>query len=88
MNEKNKLKKKLKIIQKAFETYSQNKTPVDDIPDEWFCRKDYQVAKNISECHAVRQINFLVRTNKVEKKSFHKLTDSGVCRLIPHYRLK
>lgn len=88
MNEKNKLKKKLKIIQKAFEAYSQNRVAVEEIPDEWFCRKEWQIANKISECHAVRQINFLLRTNKVERKSFHKVTDTGICRLIPHYRLK
>jgi hypothetical protein len=61
---------------------------VEDIPEDWFSRQDYQIENNISEAHAIRHISFLLRTNKIEKKSFHKMTDSGFCRLIPHYRLK
>lgn len=88
MKDKNNLKKKLKVIQKAFEAYSKNKPIVEEIPPDWFCRKDWQIANKVSECHAVRQINSLIRSNKVDKKSFHKITEAGCCRLIPHYRLK
>jgi hypothetical protein len=88
MNDKNKLKKKLKTIQKAFEAYSKRRIVVDEIPDDWFSREDYQIANDISEAHAVRHIKVLVTSGKVEKKSFHKTNISGNYRLIPHYRLK
>lgn len=87
MNEKKKSRTKLQSIQKAFEAYSQNKAIEDTIPDEWFSREDYQSQYGISEAHALRQIQSLIRAGKIEKKVFSRKGFSGVCRKVPHYKI-
>lgn len=88
MKPKRKLTNKvLSEIERAFIQYKGREVK-ETAPDGWFTKRDYALARNVSQATAERHIKALANLDKIDICSYsHKRLD-GHYISIPHYRLK
>jgi hypothetical protein len=79
------MNKKLKLIAEAIQQYTQDRSIIDTVPDDWWSAEDYMKANGLSRSSANRHIGALFKKNIIEKKNFRIRSGLRIYP-VPHFR--